>query len=71
MGQEDHPVVVHRVGTGQLDPGQGKVEDFRSSCGMQNLSCRRRKTEENWFAFVCFIYDHIDPFQTALQRALH
>ena len=34
MGQEDHPAAVHRVGKGQSGPDQGKVEDFRSSCGM-------------------------------------
>lgn len=41
-GLEDHLAAGHRVGKGQLGPGQGRVEDFRSSCGMQNLSCRRK-----------------------------
>lgn len=43
-GQEGHPAVGHRVGKGPTGLGQGKVEDFRSSFGMQNLSCRKRKT---------------------------
>lgn len=43
-GQEGHLAVVHRVGKGPSGLGQGKVEDFRSSFGMQNLSCRKRKT---------------------------
>lgn len=38
-GQEGHLAVVHRVGKGPSGLGQGKVEDFRSSFGMQNLSC--------------------------------
>lgn len=37
-GQEGHLAVVHRVGKGPSGLGQGKVEDFRSSFGMQNLS---------------------------------
>lgn len=38
-GRGGHLAVAHRVGKGPSDPGQGKVEDFRSSFGMQNLSC--------------------------------
>lgn len=43
-GREHHPAAGHRAGKGRLGLGRGKVEDFRSSCGMQNLSitgCRR------------------------------
>lgn len=35
---EDHLVDVHMVDMGQLDLGPSKVEDFRNSCGNENLS---------------------------------
>lgn len=50
-GQEDHLVVVRRVGKGQSVPGRSRVEDFRSSFWMRNLSCRRTNTNKSWFVF--------------------
>lgn len=60
-GQEDHPAAAHRAGKGRSGPGQGKVEDFRSSCGMQNLSCRRGKQTEE---LVCLCLLHPCPYNS-------
>lgn len=45
-GREGPLAAVHRVGTGQWGPGRGTVEDYRSSCGRQNLTCKRGKQTE-------------------------
>lgn len=70
-GQEHHPAAGHRVGKGQLGPGRGKVEDFRSSCGMQNLSCRRKTNRRTDLLLSASSTTMRFPFQTALQKTLH
>lgn len=42
-GQGGPLAAGHRVGTGQSGPGRGTAEDYRSSCGMHNLACKRGK----------------------------
>lgn len=58
-GQEGPPAAVHRAGTGQSGPGRGTVEDYRSSCGMRNLSCERRKQTGELVCFCLLIHTTI------------
>lgn len=58
-GQEGPLAAVHRGGTGQWGPDQGTAEDYRSSCGMQSLSCKRGKQTGQLVGFCLLIHEHM------------
>lgn len=61
---------VHRGGTGQSGPGRGTVEDYRSSCGMQNLPCKRGKQTGQLVCFCLLIRDHTSSMSDCSPKAL-